>query len=129
MHVANINKKERCLSHRSIILLKSKCLCSLLPELWKPLLIQVSGLIQSTVLNWLWPRVPVLLADLCLRLQRHWRGSFGLQVAAIPGPLPYQIASLPQMPDISKIEACVFQRLGCHSTVMMSWLHEIIQVN
>ena len=74
MNIAKINKKERCASQRSIILLKSKCLCSLLPELWKPLLIQVSGLIQSTVLNWLWPSVPVLLADLCLRLQRHWRG-------------------------------------------------------
>jgi hypothetical protein len=31
--------------------------------------------------------VPVLLADLCLRLQRHWKGSLGLQAAAIPGPL------------------------------------------
>ena len=129
MNIAKINKKERLASKRSIILPKSKCSCSPSQEFKRPLFIQVSGLIQSTVLNWLWPRVPVLLADLCLRLQRHWRGSFGLQVAAIPGPLPYQIASLPQMPDISKIEAWVFQRLGCHSTVMMSWLCETIQVN
>ena len=81
-------KKERLASQRSIILLESKCLCSPLPELWRPVFIQVSGLIQNTDLNQLWPSVPVLLADLCLKLQRHWRGSLGLQAPDIPGPLP-----------------------------------------
>ena len=115
MYKAKIKKKERLASQRSIILLESKCLCSPLPELWRPVFIQVSGLIQSTVLNLIWPSVPVLVANLCLRLQRHWRGSLGLQVAAIPGPLPYQIMSLPQMPVISKLEFWVFQRFGCYS--------------
>jgi len=86
-----------------------------LPEFWRPPFNQVSGLIQSTVLSLIWPSVPLLVADLCLRLQRHWRGSLGLQVAAIPGPLPYQIMSLPQMPVISKLEFWVFQRFGCYS--------------
>ena len=129
MNIAKINKKERLASKRSIILPKSKCLCSPSPGLQRPLFIQVSGPIQNTVLNQLWPSVPVLLAELCLRFQRHWRGSLGLQVAAISGPLPYQIMSLPQRPVISKIEAWVFQRLECHTTVMMNWLHENIQVN
>ena len=62
-------KKERLASQRSIILLESKCLCSPLPELWRPVFIQVSGLIQNTDLNQLWPSVPVLLADLCLNFR------------------------------------------------------------
>ena len=60
MYKAKINKKERLASQRSIILLESKCLCSPLPELWRPVFIQVSGLIQNTDLNQLWPSVPVL---------------------------------------------------------------------
>ena len=38
-----------------------------LPEFWRPPFNQVSGLIQSTVLSLIWPSVPVLVADLCLR--------------------------------------------------------------
>ena len=81
------NSRNTNKSQRSNILLKSKCLCSPLPELRRPLFIQVSGLTQNTDLNQLWPSFPVLLADLCLRLQRPWKGRLGLQVAAIPGPL------------------------------------------
>ena len=109
------NSRNTNKSQRSNILLMSKCLFSPLPELGRILFIQVSGLIQNTDLNQLWPSFPVLLADLCLRLQRPWKGRLGLQVAAIPGPLPYQIMSLPQMPVISKLEFWVFQRFGCYS--------------
>ena len=69
MYKAKINKKERLASQRSIILLKSKCLFLPLPELRRILFIQVSGLIENTDLNQLWPSVPVLLADLCLNFR------------------------------------------------------------
>ena len=55
MNIAKINKKERLASKRSIILPKSKCSCSPSQEFKRPLFIQVSGLIQSTVLNLMWP--------------------------------------------------------------------------
>jgi len=46
---------------------------TLLPfsKLWKPLLIQVSGLNQNAVPYDLWPSALVFPKLLCLRLQRH----------------------------------------------------------
>ena len=73
------NSRNTNKSQRSNILLKSKCLFSPLPELRRTLFIQVSGLTQNTDLNQLWASVPVLLADLCLRLQRHWRCSLAFR--------------------------------------------------
>ena len=40
-------------------------------EIWRLLFILVSGPIHNTVPNMLWLCVPVLLADFCLRVQRH----------------------------------------------------------
>jgi len=90
---------------------------TLLPfsKLWKPLLIQVSGLNQNAVPYDLWPSALVFPKLLCLWLQRHWRASLHLQGATTLSVFTGSLLlnwRFQQRPFISITEAYLIQNIG-----------------